>query len=96
MKNLASVLTKSLSEIFSGALNNNTAKKNRPPITATPMIVKTLPEQKLAHNSHKQRYTPDIKEVQNRAYQIWQRNGRRHGNDQKDWYDAEQELLAIK
>lgn len=39
---------------------------------------------------------PTAAEIQNRAYQLWQKNGRRHGNDQNDWYQAEKELLLCK
>jgi hypothetical protein len=29
-----------------------------------------------------------------RAYEKWCQRGYPHGNDQRDWYEAEQELLA--
>jgi hypothetical protein len=29
-----------------------------------------------------------------RAYQLWEDSGHEHGNDLKDWFTAEQEVLA--
>ena len=29
-----------------------------------------------------------------RAYQLWEDRGHQHGNDLKDWFTAEQEVLA--
>ncbi|WP_082649846.1 DUF2934 domain-containing protein [Bradyrhizobium lablabi] len=35
---------------------------------------------------------PTEKEIQNRAYQIWERNGRPEGKEDEFWRLAEQEL----
>jgi hypothetical protein len=35
---------------------------------------------------------PTDKEIQNRAYEIWERNGRPEGREADFWREAEQEL----
>ena len=35
---------------------------------------------------------PTEKEITNRAYEIWERNGRPEGRDEEFWHLAEQEL----
>jgi hypothetical protein len=98
MKNLFSLLFKSLSDIF-GSAQAKPKAKNRPPVTAVPMAVKpaTQPaQQEAASSAHREKHVGNPKEVQNRAYYLWVKNGRRHGHDQKDWYEAEKEFALSK
>ena len=37
---------------------------------------------------------PTDKEIQNRAYEIWERNGRPEGREDEFWHQAEAELRA--
>jgi hypothetical protein len=38
--------------------------------------------------------TPE--QIRERAYQLWERNGRRHGHAQDDWLEAERELGELE
>lgn len=38
--------------------------------------------------------SPTEKQILNRAYEIWERNGRPEGREDEFWHQAEQELRA--
>ena len=40
-------------------------------------------------------HEPTEKEIMERAYEIWERNGRAEGRQDEFWYQAEQELRGV-
>jgi hypothetical protein len=40
-------------------------------------------------------HEPTEKEIMERAYEIWERNGRPEGRENDFWYQAEQELRNV-
>ena len=54
-------------------------------------------------SSHNGREDPDLsadeptsQEISERAYQLWEEGGRKHGAHESDWERAEQDLRALK
>ena len=51
-------------------------------------------ESLLLGGSRSKNSTITFEDIEQRAYQIWQENGCRHGGDMEDWLQAEYELEA--
>lgn len=68
---------------------NNKAKQ---PKVATP-VGKAAP---LYDNHTGPSAAPSRNEISLRAYELYERRGRKHGKDQQDWINAERELLSAQ
>ncbi len=72
-----------------------TAAKAEKPKT-TPKAVETAMEKPAPVKTTRKKAAPVItpEAIAWRAFELWQARGGVHGNDQEDWYRAEQELMA--
>lgn len=63
-------------------------------MTATQMAPETMQVKIVEPETLLARVKKLSEEISCRAYEIFEKNGRRHGHDVEDWYEAESEILS--